>query len=70
MGKAIADLFVSFGALWFVVGIVMYLAFAFFVPFFAFSMARNMKRIRQQLERLNENLEGSGRKSGGGVIGL
>ncbi len=70
MGKAAGDLLLSFGALWFVVGMVLYLAFAFFVPFFAFSMARNMKRIRLQLERLNDTLESGGRKPGGGVIGL
>lgn len=70
MGKAAADLLVSFAGLWIVVGIALYLAFVFFVPFFAFSMARSLKRIRQQLERLNDNMESGGRKSGGSVIGL
>lgn len=70
MGKAAADLLVSFGALWLVVGLALYIAFVFFVPFFAFSMARSLKRIRLQLERLNDNLESGGRKPGGSVIGL
>lgn len=68
--KAIADLIVGLGALWVVVGVVVFAAFSFGVPFWIFTMARNMKRIRLQLERLNDTIEARRPGGSGSVIGL
>jgi uncharacterized membrane protein YciS (DUF1049 family) len=67
--KAIADLFLGLGALWFVLGVIVFAAFSFGVPFWIFTIARNIKRIRLQLERLNDTLDGTRAGSGGSIIG-
>lgn len=40
------------------------------LPFAMLSMTRNVRRIRVQLERLNDTLESRGRGSGGSVLGI
>jgi hypothetical protein len=67
--KALGDLIVSLGALWVIVGVLVFAAFSFGVPFWIYTIARNMKRIRQQLERLNDTLEAGRSGRGTGVIG-
>src|SRR5258708_13978319 len=54
MERTLADLFVSFGALFFGIGLVSYFVLMFWSPYMAWSATRNFQQIRQQLERLND----------------
>jgi hypothetical protein len=55
-----AQFVTAFGALWLVVGVVVFIAFSFVLPLSVFLAMRNLRQIRMQLERFNDNIE-SGR---------
>ena len=50
--------------------LVSFLIGAFFLPFLAWSAARNIKLIRRELERLNETLSSRSGPVGSGPLGL
>lgn len=56
------------GALWLLLSIVVVFAFGIMWPLMAFSITRNIKHIRVQLERLNDTLDASRGGGGGGVL--
>jgi membrane protein implicated in regulation of membrane protease activity len=39
--------------------VVLFVVFAFVLPLMVFLIARNLKKMRLQLERLNDNIEGT-----------
>jgi len=58
------------GSVFGIVLVVGFLIAVFFWPYLAWSAVRNIKRIREQLERLNDNLERRAGDGTGGVLGL
>ena len=53
VGHALGTLF----AAWWLFGLISFLALSYFVPIMLFIATRNVRKIRRELERLNEILE-------------
>jgi len=65
-----SDLLASFGALFVLVGWLVGFLLAFWLPYMAWSVTRNIRQIRQQLERLNDTLESKMTITKSGPLGL
>lgn len=64
------DVIANGGALLILLGFCATIFLGGFFPVFVWSIARNTKKIRQQLERLNDTLEGRGAGGRPGALGL
>lgn len=70
MARLVSDLMFSTGVTFFVLAWVVGLMLAIFWPFMAWSAMRNVKGIRQELERLNNTLSNNVHITKTGPLGL
>jgi hypothetical protein len=70
MDPALAGVFSTAVSLFMQAGLIFAMLLAFWLPYMAWSATRNIRQIRQQLERLNDTLESKMTITKSGPLGL
>jgi len=70
MGGLMNELLLSASGIMFIGGVLVTVLLGGFMPLMAWSATRNIKQIREQLERLNETLAARDTRNSGGPLGI